>query len=110
MAKAEDEELAEAVVDQQEAMEKLGKKVPRHAPSLETFSPEVYEIAAAVDRLGEVIVTQIAAAGGKPPRVRPTPRPQSAFDRVKARRSWARHGDLVAEVEQAQERWQVARG
>lgn len=101
--------MAEAAVEQQEALEKAGKAVPQSSPPLEVASPEVYELLSVVDRLGEVIATQVAAAGGKPPKVRPAKRPVSAFDRVKTRRSWARHHDLVSEVEQAQARW-AARG
>lgn len=74
------------------------------APPLATWSPEVQYLAAVFDRLGELIAATIAAANGKPPKVRPLPRPRTAFDRARARRALSRHESLVAEMEAARAR------
>lgn len=80
-------------------------------PSLAVWSPEVEYLAAVVDRLGEVVQAVISTVPkAKPPRIKPVPRPKSAFDRARERRAWRRHGDLVAEVEAAQARWVAANG
>lgn len=103
MAQADDEDFAEAVLALPESDR------PDRGPSLADWSPEVNLLAAAVDRLGENIAATIAAAGGKAPKIRPLPRPKTAFDRVRARRRWEAHGTLVSEVEEAQRRWAAKR-
>lgn len=77
-AVADDEELADQFPDTSDE-----RPSP---PPLRDWSPEVELLAAMVDRLAEVVNTQIAAAGGKPSRVQPWPRPVLAIDRVRARR------------------------
>lgn len=57
------------------------------------------------DRLSELIAAVIAAAGGKPPKPTPLPRPRTAVDRLRAQARRARHDSLVAEVTAAQQRW-----
>lgn len=103
-----------AIADDDEAAERAlasgDEPTGSTAPPLEAFSPEVQYLAMGIDRIGELIAATIAAAGGKPPKVRPLPRPETAFDRAKRRKSLQRHHDLVAEVEQAQQRWQAAKG
>jgi hypothetical protein len=64
-------------------------------PRLTEYSPET---AAIVDRLGDVISAVIAAAGGTPPKIPPYPRPETAADRVRARRRMERHYDTVRRV------------
>lgn len=79
-ALAEDDEWAEQLP--YEAL------VPRGdvRPLWSEWTPEVEMLAAAVDRLGENIAAQVAAAGGKPGHVKPWPRPESAAERVRRRR------------------------
>jgi hypothetical protein len=50
------------------------------------------------DRMGELIQAVIAAAGAKPRRVPPGPRPYTAFDRLKNTDRRTRHESLVARV------------
>src|SRR5690606_39551752 len=57
------------------------------------------------DRVNELIAAVIASAGQRPPRVYPAPRPQTAYTRLEAEARTARHEDLVAEVQEAQERY-----
>lgn len=105
IALAQDDEAAEEHLA-------AGDEAPNSGPPLESWSPEVEYLAAVVDRLGEVIQTVIATTPGakKPPRMRPVPRPETALDRARRRRAWARHHELVAEVEAAQARYEAKRG
>lgn len=101
---AEDDEAAEEYLAEHGDKESASSR-----PSLAVWSPEVEYLAGVVDRLGEVVAAVVASAGNKPPRIKPLPRPKSAFDRARERRAWRRHDALVAEVEAAQARWAVAR-
>jgi len=76
-AVAQDDELAAEVGDLPKAS---------HIPPLTEWTPEVEALAAVVDRLAEVANAVVAGAGGKPSRVRPWPRPVTAFDRARAKR------------------------
>lgn len=103
-----------AIADDDEAAERAlasgDEPTGSPAPPLEAFSPEVQYLAMVVDRLGEVIQAVISTVPkAKVPKMRPLPRPETAFDRAKRRKSLQRHHDLVAEVEAAQARWE-ARG
>lgn len=48
-----------------------------------------------VDRLGEVVAAVIASGGGKPPKLHPRPRPQTAEDRLAARYRIEQHEYVV---------------
>lgn len=97
LARLEDDELAEASLAEVDGRASSG-------PSLADWSPEAAYTVAVVDRLGELISALIAAHGGKPPKVRPLPRPRTAFDRARWKRSQERHQSLVAEVNAAREK------
>lgn len=114
LARVDDDEVAEQVLAHPDYESSK-------TPSLEDFTPEVGAMTAVYDRLGELIETLIATTpGGKPQKVHPAPRPQTAFDRAQYRMSAQEHRELVdeveaarqrrAEVEAAQERWQAGRG
>lgn len=62
------------------------------------YSPEFEMLANLYDRLGDLIQATIAAQGGKPPKVKPYPRPSTALDRVRERRRYDKHRRLVARV------------
>lgn len=81
---------------------------PPPTPALSEFTPQVAMLADVMDRLGDVVIATIAAQGGKPPKIPPTPRPKTALDRLRAQRERERHESLVAEVRAAQERWRAA--
>lgn len=101
---AEDDEAADRIVADGKA------DAPARSPSLHGWTPEVAHMAAVVDRLGEVIAGLVALSGGRPPKVKPVPRPVTAIDRARQRRSRARYGELVAEVQEAQERAKKRQG
>lgn len=60
------------------------------------WSPELEALYLHVDRLGEVIQAVVAAQGGKPPKIRPMPRPRTAADELKDPRK--RHQQILAKV------------
>ncbi|MGY4543256.1 hypothetical protein ACVWY0_003189 [Arthrobacter sp. UYNi723] len=95
-AMANDDELAEMLVDQPTK----GDSGPR----VSEYSPEAARLDVLVDRISELIAVSIQVAGGKAPRVRPVKRPETAFSRAQKRRSEQRIGSLIAEVEAAQQR------
>lgn len=96
-------------LEQEEELRKQGKALPAPSPALEDWSPEVNEIVKLSDRVNELIAAVIASAGQRPPRVYPAPRPQTAYTRLEAEARTARHEDLVAEVQEAQERYVALR-
>lgn len=85
-AVADDDELADSVGD-------LGGGGTPSIPLAE-FSPEVEALAMVVDRLGEVAATILAVNNQKPKKLKPYPRPVTAFDRVRARRRQQAISDL----------------
>lgn len=93
----EDDEYAEEVLDEVE-------RAPLSGPSLDDWSTEAAYLAAVVDRLGEVVAAIVGSAGGKPPKIKPLPRPRTAFDRARRRRQLRAVDSLVAEVKASQER------
>lgn len=58
----------------------------------------MHGIATLSDQLQVIANILIAAHGGKPGKVRPYPRPDTAIQRARRRQSFARHQDLVARV------------
>lgn len=65
---------------------------------MEDWSPEREALADILDRLGNLVQAVIAAAGAKPPRVAPAPRPDTAVTRLRSQRRVERHHALVARV------------
>ncbi len=103
LAMLDDDEFADRIVAE---AEKSGKSDA--GPSLEDWTPEAPYLAAAVDRLGEVVAALVGLGGRKPPKVHPLPRPRTAIDRARTRRSWDRHHSLVSEIEEARARRQAS--
>lgn len=100
LAMIDDDEYADQIVSQIDELESTG-------PGLRDWSPEVGYLASVVDRLGDVIAAVYASRGVKPPKVKPLPRPKTAIDRARGRRSMSRHLSLVAEVEEARAKRQA---
>lgn len=95
--------LAEARLDDEQVAEQIlafEDKHPNAKPSrrVSDFTPEVDLLSTLVDRVGELTQAVVAAAGAQPRKVTPVPRPKTAVDRVRARRSLAKHRRLVARV------------
>lgn len=88
-ALTDDDEWAEQVIDAPQ---------PKAAPSvrLADWSPELEMLTNIYDRLAELIRVQAMAAGGKPKKAPPAPRPLTALDRVRARRRKRQHNRLVS--------------
>lgn len=74
-------------------------------PRLAEYSQESQRLDVVTDLLQSLIVTTVAANGGKPSRVRPAKRPETAFTRAKAAMEQARFTGLLDEVAEAQKRW-----
>jgi hypothetical protein len=91
-AVAQDDELAASVVDLPKAS---------HIPPLTEWTPEVQALAAIVDRLADLInavVVNHPSGKGRPTRVRPWPRPVTAFDRARTKRIREAAADLEAQL------------
>ena len=87
-AVAADEELAATLPDAP------GEQVERWSE----WSPERDTLVVIADRIGQLIAAQVAAAGGRPPKVAPLPRPTTASARVRQARRWQQHQRLVAQL------------
>lgn len=48
------------------------------------WSPLMEAMATQIDRLGDVVQAVIAAQGGKPPKIKPFPRPSTAADELRS--------------------------
>jgi hypothetical protein len=82
----------------QRRIEAGATQAPPSVPVSE-YTPDVELLAAIVDRLGGVISTLVAVNGGKnPPKIKPWPRPVTAFERAKNRAAKAEFEDIVAKV------------
>lgn len=90
-ALADDEEYAAMVVE-------AGWPERSPHPRLSEYTPEREALDAVVDRLGEVVSAVIAAAGVRPPKIKPQPRPRTAVDRLRARKRRLDHESLVAKL------------
>lgn len=87
-----DEEVAELAAKQPS---------PKGSPvRMRDWSPELELLTALVDRLGDVIQAVIAAQGGKPPRIKPMPRPTTAMDAIRDPRR--QHQKILSKVMIAQ--------
>lgn len=98
---ADDREFAEQFID---APQGSG------APRVSEYSQEVARLDLVVEHLAALTATVVAMAGGKPGRLKPMPRPETALTRLERERSTQRHNSLVDEVLQAQERWSARMG
>lgn len=92
--------LAAAMADDDEAAEQVlaannGELPKPGPPPLTEYTPEVARLDSVLDRLGEVVGAVIGGAGGKPPRIKPAPRPVTALERVRERVAEAKHNAVV---------------
>jgi hypothetical protein len=91
-AMSEDEALAEAMLSHPEPTEKPP------ARRWSEFTPDVELLSGAVDRIAEVVNAIAAANGAKPRKVKPMPRPVTAFEKVRERQAKQKHRSVVARV------------
>ncbi|HEX7050128.1 MAG TPA: hypothetical protein VF188_08015 [Longimicrobiales bacterium] len=92
-ALAQDEELAREVVESGD--ESAARPRP---PDLTEWGPDVQVLAEVRDLLASLLVVTVRANGGKPPKPKPYPRPETALQRVKRRTRVLRHSELVRRV------------
>lgn len=92
-AMSEDEELAEFLVktEKRDAPAKVAR-------SMRDFSAVVEVLSVVADRQAELAQIMAAHKGAKPRRVDPMPRPETAFQKVKRRKSRQHHSYTVARV------------
>lgn len=67
-------------------------------PSVLSWTPEMDMQASAVDRLSEIVSAVIGSAGGKPPKVKPMPRPDTATHRLQREVQRLKHRRLTSRV------------
>lgn len=73
---------------------------------IEDWSPVISELMNLRDQMAELISISYFGATKKPyGRIRPARRPQTAYTRLKSKARMEQHFELVAEVEEAQERY-----
>jgi hypothetical protein len=90
---ATDEELAEQVLNLPESDRKaVWGRLHRD------YSPEVEMLSALFDRLGELIRVTAATRGARGKQPQNAPRPTSAIERVRRRRSLEKHQRLTGRV------------
>lgn len=73
-----------------------GPRPKAGGPRMRDWSPELELLTAIADRLGDVVQAVIAVQGGKPPRIRPLPRPQTATDKLNDPRE--KHRRILSKV------------
>jgi len=96
---ADDDEHVAMILEAKER----SKTEAEAGPRLRDFSPEVDAMLRVVDAVNANTSAVIAAAGGKPRRVEPQPRPTTAFERVAHRRRSAKHQSLTARALRGQQ-------
>jgi hypothetical protein len=86
----------EALLDDDEVGEKL-LEMPDQPPRerLAEWSAERETLTQILDAIHALSVNVIAAAGAKPPQMRPALRPVTSLNRVRQRRQMAQHQSLV---------------
>ncbi len=92
-ASAQDDELAEMMVEE-------GVAPPSGGPRVRDFGPTNQLLTGVLDRLGELVAVTITANGGtaKP---QPLPRPETAADRLARRVADASHDYILDQIEAA---------
>jgi hypothetical protein len=88
----------EAVAGDEDLAMSLPEPSGEHVERWSEFSPEREMLMVIADRVGELIRAQVAASGGKPPKLAPLPRPVTASARVRQARRWQQHQRLVAQL------------
>lgn len=93
-----------ALADDEELAEQTPETKPSVHPPLTEWSPEVERLTGIYDRMGELITAvnnTVAKKARRPPR--PAPRPQTARDRIKAKRRRYKHELVLKRLTQARE-------
>lgn len=85
-----DEELAEQILDSGQ-----GEPSGEYHPPLSIWTPELAMLADISDKLSAIQATQVGVAGGKSKNPKPTPRPETAIERAKQRRSQAVQENII---------------
>lgn len=75
-AVSKDRELAEQMLDH--------PPPAGDAVRMRDWSPLMEAMATQIDRLGDVVQAVIAAQGGKPPKIKPFPRPKTAVEELRS--------------------------
>lgn len=88
---AGDEEVAEQMLRE-------GHATPPASPPLTDFDPTVRALADLYDRVGTLISVVHATTGKKSPPIPPFQRPRTALQRLRERRRWTKHRDLVSRL------------
>lgn len=84
-------ELARALIDEPDPPAQ-----PRRRMS--EYSVQVEMLTAILDRLGEVVQAIASSAGAKPRKLKPAPRPVTAMETLRHKRSEHKHRQIVARV------------
>lgn len=100
-AMAQDDEVARGLIDSIGDHKDTG-------PRLAEYTLAVDRLDVISDRLAELTAVVLSVAGGKPGRLRPARRPETAFSRARDAQVLARHNSLLDEVAIAQERWSAS--
>jgi hypothetical protein len=90
-----------AVAEDEDLAKRLATEPPppsNRPPPLSEFGPEVQVLAELRDLIANLIAVTVKAHGGKPSKVKPYPRPETAVQRERRRRRLQQHRALVARV------------
>lgn len=101
----------EAMAQDDDLAQELGDAIGNHkdtGPRLAEYTLEAQRLDLVTDLLQGLTATLVAANGGKPGRVRPAKRPETAFTRAREAATMARFNSLLDEVAAAQERWSAS--
>lgn len=89
---AEDVEYAEMLLESE------GEQPSAAPPRMTEFGPQVRALAVIADKISYLANIQIARAGKPPPKLEPYPRPVTAIERVRRKRTQQRHRALVSQL------------
>jgi hypothetical protein len=83
--------------DEEMARQAAGRPAPKgDAVRMRDWSPLLEMLTLIADRQADVVQAVIAAAGGKPPKIKPLPRPKTAMDRINSPRK--QHEKILSKV------------
>lgn len=92
-AQSLDEDLAKAMLAQPDPDPKTTSSF-----RMREHSPELEMLMRIFDRLGEVIQATVASQGGRPPKIKPLPRPLTALEVLRNKQRWTKHRSVVSRV------------
>lgn len=101
----------EAMAQDDELANELGDAIGNHkdtGPRLAEYTLEAQRLDEITELIQQLTATVITIVGGRPGRIRPAKRPETAFTRARDARALARHNSLLDEVAAAQERWSAS--